>query len=116
MTHERTFKPFVGVHCETVATGTLLNHVGLELSEPMLFGLGEGFAFVFLKLSSLPLPFLGGRPKPFELTSNLCRHLGLDFRSAETTSKRKAWKQLERELSAQRPVGLQVDCFYLDYF
>ena len=39
-------KPFVGQHCETTATGTLLNQLGIELSEPMLFGLGEGLGFV----------------------------------------------------------------------
>jgi hypothetical protein len=36
------FKPFKGQHCETTATGSLLNQIGLELSEPMLFGIGEG--------------------------------------------------------------------------
>ena len=35
-------KPFIGLHCETTATGTLLRQLGIELSEPMLFGLGEG--------------------------------------------------------------------------
>jgi hypothetical protein len=37
-------RPFSGVHCETVATGTLLRAAGFEVSEPMLFGLGEGLA------------------------------------------------------------------------
>jgi hypothetical protein len=38
----KDFKPFKGQHCETTATGSLLNQIGLELSEPMLFGIGEG--------------------------------------------------------------------------
>ncbi|EMY59867.1 BtrH N-terminal domain-containing protein [Leptospira terpstrae] len=33
--------PFVGVHCVTTTTGTLLKHIGMDLSEPMLFGLGS---------------------------------------------------------------------------
>jgi Domain of unknown function (DUF4872)/Butirosin biosynthesis protein H, N-terminal len=113
---EREFQPFVGVHCETVAAGTLLRASGVELSEPMLFGLGEGLGFVFLKLSSLPLPFVGGRSKPFELTRNLCRNLGAVLHASETNSHGKAWAQLEGALSHGAPVGLQVDCFYLDYF
>lgn len=40
-------KPFDGLHCETTATGTLLKHIGIELSEPMLFGLGEGLGFIY---------------------------------------------------------------------
>jgi hypothetical protein len=110
-------RPFVGVHCETVATGTLLRAAGGEVSEPMLFGLGEALGFVVLNLSSLPLPFVGGRTKPFELTRAACRHLGIACHAEETTSKAKAWQRLESHLrDDRRPVGLQVDCFYLPYF
>lgn len=108
--------PFTGVHCETVATGTLLLAQGYELSEPMLFGLGEGLSFVFLNLASLPLPFLGGRSKPFALTEALCANLGLALGAEETTSKVKTWARLEGHLREARPVGLQLDCFYLPYF
>ncbi|MBB6343805.1 hypothetical protein FHU36_000314 [Nonomuraea muscovyensis] len=31
-------------HCETTALGVLLRHEGLDLSEPMLFGLGSGLS------------------------------------------------------------------------
>ena len=37
---------FKGQHCELAATGTLLNHAGLELTEPMLFGIGQGLYFI----------------------------------------------------------------------
>jgi hypothetical protein len=110
------FQPFVGQHCETVATGTLLAAVGLKLSEPMLFGLGEGLGFIFIKLSSLPLPFVGGRSKPFAVTEALCGNLGLEYTSVETASKPKAWAALETPLRAGQPVGLQLDCFHLEYF
>lgn len=39
-------KTFKGMHCETTATGVLLNQIGIELTEPMLFGLGEGLDFI----------------------------------------------------------------------
>lgn len=109
-------RPFAGVHCETVATGTLLASLGCNLSEPTLFGLGEALGFVFLNLSSLPLPFLGGRSKPFELTQAACRNLGVACLAEETTSKAKAWTRLEAQLRSSRPVGLQLDCYYLPYF
>ena len=38
--------PFIGQHCETTATGTLLEQLGIKMSEPMLFGLGEGLGFI----------------------------------------------------------------------
>jgi hypothetical protein len=110
------FTPYVGQHCETVATGSLLGAAGMRLSEPMLFGLGEGLGFIFINLSSLPLPFVGGRVKPFELTSALCANLGLECVAVETTSKAKAWSSLENSLRAGQPVGLQLDCYHLEYF
>jgi len=36
MTHLiKNIKPFIGQHCETTATGSLLNQIGVHLSEPM---------------------------------------------------------------------------------
>jgi hypothetical protein len=116
MTVIENFEPFVGQHCETVATGSLLKSAGIELSEPLMFGLGEGLAFIFINLSSLPLPFVGGRTKPFEITQALCRNLGLDCDAKETASKSRAWAALESSLARGVPVGLQLDCYHLEYF
>ncbi len=110
------FHPFEGLHCETVATGTLLRAAGITLTEPMLFGIGEGLGFIFINLRTLPLPFVGGRTRPFAITSTLCANLGVECHSSETSSKPKAWAALEEPLRAGRPVGLQLDCFYLEYF
>jgi hypothetical protein len=110
------FTPYVGQHCETVATGSLLGAVGIDLSEPLLFGLGAGLGFIFINLSSMPLPFVGGRVKPFALTTTLCENLGVNCASVETSSKKAAWDRLEKSLSVGQPVGLQLDCFHLEYF
>jgi hypothetical protein len=82
----------------------------------MIFGLGEALGFVFLNLSNLPLPFIGGRTKPFELTHSACRNLGVTLHAEETGSRAKAWTHLESQLRGLQPVGLQLDCFYLPYF
>jgi hypothetical protein len=103
-------------HCETTALGVLLRHEGLDLSEPLLFGLGSGLSFVYWDSKGMPFPFLGGRVKPFELTRNLAGRLGLTLAVAETTSPRKAWQNVATPLDAGRPVGLQLDSFHLDYF
>lgn len=109
-------KPFVGQHCETTATGTLLNHLGITLSEPMLFGLGEGLGFVYWNAKAMPFPFVGGRVKPDVLTENLCRTLGLGLEVTQTTSKKKAWDRVSQAIEQGRPVGLKLDCYHLDYF
>ncbi|MFD8887225.1 BtrH N-terminal domain-containing protein [Streptomyces erythrochromogenes] len=103
-------------HCETTALGMLLRHEGLDLSEPMLFGLGSGLSFIYWDSKSMGLPFLGGRVKPFELTRNLTARLGLELLVSETTSPRKAWQNVAAPIDAGRPVGLQLDSYHLDYF
>ncbi|MGI5285765.1 BtrH N-terminal domain-containing protein [Nonomuraea polychroma] len=103
-------------HCETTALGVLLRHEGLDLSEPMLFGLGSGLSFIYWDAKSMEFPFLGGRVKPFDLTRNLAARLGLTLLIEETTSPRKAWENVSARIDAGRPVGLQLDCYHLDYF
>ncbi|MDG4858049.1 BtrH N-terminal domain-containing protein [Streptomyces sp. T-3] len=103
-------------HCETTALGVLLRHEGLDLSEPMLFGLGSGLSFIYWDSKAMGFPFLGGRVKPFELTRNLAAALGLELLVEETTSPRKAWQNVAAAIDAGRPVGLQLDSYHLDYF
>ena len=112
----KNFQHFVGQHCETTATGTLLKRIGIDLSEPMLFGLGEGLGFLFWNMKTMDFPFIGGRVKVDLLTENLCRNLNLSLNVQKTTSKRKAWQNVVTALDRDMVVGLKLDCFHLDYF
>ncbi|MFG3115407.1 BtrH N-terminal domain-containing protein [Streptomyces sp. NPDC048197] len=103
-------------HCETTALGVLLRHQGLDLSEPMLFGLGSGLSFIYWESKNMGFPFLGGRVKPFDLTRTLATRLGLQLLVQETTSPRRAWENVAAPIDAGHPVGLQLDCYHLDYF
>ncbi|TQS28570.1 BtrH N-terminal domain-containing protein [Microbispora sp. KK1-11] len=103
-------------HCETTALGVLLRHEGLDLSEPMLFGLGSGLSFIYWDSKGMPFPLLGGRVKPFDLTRNLAARLGLTLTVEETASPRKAWENVAAPIDAGRPVGVQLDSYHLDYF
>ncbi len=105
-----------GLHCETTALGVLLRHAGVELSEPMLFGLGSGLSFIYWDSKQQELPFLGGRVKPFALTQNLTAQLGLTLRVQETASAQKAWDRVRASIDEGIPVGLQLDSHDLDYF
>lgn len=110
------FNYFYGDHCETTATGTLLKHIGIELSEPMLFGIGEGLGYIYWDMKNMAFPFLGGRIKPDYLTNNIVKNLNLEIFLEETTSVKKAWKNVEKSLDNGHPVGLKLDSYYLDYF
>jgi Domain of unknown function (DUF4872)/Butirosin biosynthesis protein H, N-terminal len=109
-------KLFDGQHCETTTTGTLLRQLDIELSEPMLFGLGEGLGFIFWKMKSMNFPFIGGRVKTDLLTQNIARNLNLELNIKETTSKQKAWESVKELIDNGQIVGLKLDCFHLQYF
>jgi len=105
-----------GQHCETTTLGALLRHEGLDLSEPMLFGLGEGLGFVYWDAKGMDFPFLGGRTKPTSIIRTVADRLGLTLQIQETASPRKAWQNVTAALTAGRPAGLQLDSYHLDYF
>ena len=109
-------KVFNGQHCETTATGTLLRQLDIELSESMLFGLGEGLGFIFWNMKTMPFPFIGGRVKPDVLTENIARNLNIKLTVKETASQQKAWDSVKALIDKGKIVGLKLDCFHLEYF
>lgn len=108
--------PFDGQHCETTTTGTLLLQLGIELSEPMLFGLGEGLDYIFWNMKTMDFPFIGGRVKPDILTRNIAKNLKLELTVKETSSCAKAWTSVKEIVDKGQPVGLKMDCYHLEYF
>ncbi len=111
-----SYLEFKGEHCETTAIGVLMHYLGFNYSESMLFGLGEGLNFAILPWGTDGFPFLGGRTKQAEIVQCLCKNLDLELIEHRTTSKKKAWEVVKKYLDQGRPVGLQLDCFYLEYF
>lgn len=107
---------FKGEHCETTAIGVLMKYLGFDYSEAMLFGLGEGLNYGILPWGREGFPFLGGRSKQGEILDCLCDNLGLKLTENRTTSKKKAWQTVKEYLDQGRPVGLQLDCYHLEYF
>ncbi|MGE5327878.1 MAG: BtrH N-terminal domain-containing protein [Deltaproteobacteria bacterium] len=110
------FSGFNGQHCETTATGSLLNYIGLELSEPMLFGIGEGLGFIYWDMKNMNFPFIGGRIKPEFITRNIVNNLELHMDVKETSSVKAAWDNVKGYIDSGIPVGLKLDAYYLEYF
>ncbi len=110
------FKAFEGQHCETTATGSLLKHLGINISEAMLFGIGEGLGYIYWKMKNMDFPFIGGRIKTDILTQNICKNLNLKLEIKETGSMKKAWENVVNTIDQDQVVGLKLDCYHLDYF
>jgi hypothetical protein len=74
-----SFVPYPGEHCETTAMGNLLQFAGIQLSEPMLLGLGQGFGFIYWDMMKMDFPFIGGRIKPDQLMVTKSSWLGHQY-------------------------------------
>jgi Domain of unknown function (DUF4872)/Butirosin biosynthesis protein H, N-terminal len=112
----KNFSPFSGQHCETTATGSLLKSLGIEMSEAMLFGIGEGLGYIYWDMKNMDFPFLGGRVKPDLLTHSIVNNLNLQMEVKETSSPKKAWENVKQNIDKGIIVGLKLDSYYLDYF
>ncbi|MFF7730802.1 BtrH N-terminal domain-containing protein [Streptomyces sp. NPDC008001] len=107
--------PYSGEHCESTALLNMLRNHDIELSEPLIFGLGQGLSFLYWHSKQMPSPFLAGRVKPDHLMRNVAGALSLELRTQETTSPAKAEATLVQALDEGHVVGLKLDRYHLDY-
>lgn len=110
------FTPFIGEHCETTATGCLLHAAGIPISEPMLFGLGQGLAYGIFTFKNVPNPIIGGRSRPLAITKVAAPALNVKVDFRDTRSLKRAWANVADFVDNGQPVGVQINCRFLDYF
>ena len=113
-----TFQPQRGTHCETTTLRNMLHHVGVDISEPMLFGLGHGIDFQY---SDAPVPgrgtpMLTGRIGPGKVSRNVCSALGVELRESRASDQGSARAKAVELLASGHVVGMTVDIYHLDYF
>ncbi|MEU4930839.1 BtrH N-terminal domain-containing protein [Streptomyces yokosukanensis] len=106
-----------GVHCETTMLRNMLRHIGTDISEPMLFGLGQGIDFQYWDVpESAGLPMLTGRTGPAEVARNACEALGVELCESQAKDSDAAHEQTVALLDTGHVVGITVDIYHLDYF
>lgn len=104
-------------HCENGAISTLLRYYGIELSEPMIFGLASGLFFVhlpFIKMSGMPVTAF--RTFPGVFFKRITKLLGIKTETRRFLTQERAMKALDHVLIDQNtPVGCVVGMFDLPY-
>lgn len=106
----------MAAHCESGTVTSLLNNAGLEITEPMVFGISSGIFFgYFHKMKSFTFPTFIVRNKPGQIREKLSRRLGLKFHTEKFSDPDLAEKKLDELISMNVPVAVQVDFFYMDY-
>jgi len=89
----------------------------MELSEPMVFGIGSGLFFSylpFLKLNGIPVASF--RPLPGFIFRRITKAFGIKTETKKFGNPEKAMKELDIMLGKGIPTGLLVGVFNLTYF
>lgn len=111
------FNHVQSAHCENGVTSNLLNHAGVNITEPMAFGIGSGLFFIyipFLKVNNAPA--FSYRSMPGLIFKRTCNSLGIEVVRKKFSSPEKAQQALDECLNNNQPVGCQVGVYYLTYF
>lgn len=109
------FQHKMAAHCETGSLTASLNHAGLDITEPMVFGLGSGIFFGYFNSPSFPFPVFTVRSRPGSIRKNISKLLNVRFRTFKFRDPAKAQRELDSLLQKNIPVTVQVDFFYMDY-
>ena len=104
-----------GNHCGSTALRNLLGFHGVEISEPMAFGLGAGACFYYVVLDEQsPSRFTNGRAARLE--ENFLELTEVSLRLRTEPDPDAAWKMAREDIDAGRPVLLLTDLYYLDQY
>ncbi len=110
------FKHTQSAHCESGVTANLLDHQGLSLSEPMVFGIGSGIFFIhlpFVKLNGISATSY--RIWPGGIFNRTMKLLGAEVVTKKFSSPEKSMEALDKLLEQNIPVGIMCSVYYLPY-
>ena len=112
---EVSFNHKMGAHCESGTVTAMLNYGGMEISEPMVFGIASGIFFGYFKGPRFSFPTFIVRNKPGQIRKNISKRLGVKYHSVRFKDPKRGEEELERLIEQNIPVAVQTDFFYLDY-
>ena len=106
-----------GKNCMTSSLWKLLHHMGHDISEEMLVGIGSGLGFIYWKMKQMPTPFVGGMnggrfPTILGLAVD---RLGGEWKVLKSSSVKRAHKHLRESLEMDQPALVCADLGFLDY-
>ncbi len=111
------FQHKMAAHCENGSTVNLLRHQGIELSEPLVFGIGSGCFFSYMPFYRVNgMPVISFRNLPGIIFRRSTGKLGVEIEKMKFRNREKAMEQLDSLISRGIPVGLLVGVFNLTYF
>lgn len=106
----------MAAHCENGVISDILRFYGIDLSEPMIFGLASGLFFShlpYVKMSGMPVTSF--RTFPGVFFKRVAKQLGIKIVTRRYINKQHAMDELDRVLASGNPVGCVVGMYFLPY-
>jgi hypothetical protein len=104
-------------HCESGVVTSLLRRQGLDLSEPMVFGITGGLTFAYIPLIRITnMPVISYRMFPGSIIKGAVKNLDVRFKTQRYSDKGKALAELTHLIDEGEIVGLQTSVYWLPYF
>ncbi|MEZ5018347.1 MAG: BtrH N-terminal domain-containing protein [Flavipsychrobacter sp.] len=110
------FKHYQHAHCESGVTSNLLKFEGIDVSEPMVFGIGSGIFFAhlsFVKVSGTPGSTF--RTFPGTIFKQITKRLNIEMEKQRFRTPEAAMQALDDVLAQGKPVGMGSSVYYLPY-
>lgn len=111
------FKHHQSAHCENGVASNILKFNGIDISEPLVFGIGSGLFYIyipFLKVNQAPA--ISYRPMPGYIFSRASKRLNIKIKRERFSSVDKSFDALDRNIDLGIATGLQVGVYHLPYF
>jgi hypothetical protein len=104
-------------HCESGVVSALLRRHGLDLSEPMVFGITGGLTFAYLPFIKITnMPVISYRMFPGSIIKGASKNLDVRFETRRYSDKGRALAELSDLVDGGECVGLQTSVYWLPYF
>ena len=104
-----------GNHCWTTSLKNAFGYHEFDLSEKMLFGLGEGASFFYWYMKGMLSPVIGTRYGKNDSLIITCKRLGGDAILFETASINRGYEELKKILLTGNPAIVFTDMALLPY-
>jgi hypothetical protein len=114
--NDKGFAHLQHAHCESGVTSNLLRHEGIELSEPMAFGIGAGLFFGHLPILKISgVPGTTYRTWPGAIFKRVAERLDIKIHAERFRDQEKGMHALDEILTTRKPAGILGSVFYLPY-
>lgn len=112
---EIPFEHRMAAHCETGTVTALLNHAGMSITEPLVFGIAGGIFFGYLKSPNFSFPMFILRSRPGNIRKKVAKRLNINFEEKKFRNPAQGEAALDEAIRNGHPTAVQVDFFYMDY-